>query len=99
MSTPRTSSTSPTLKTLWTGHEAGSAKTSPSGCSLASSTAIEFLNSDSEGANPAMRSAEGDAGMTPPLAAIAAKFASPPMEAIASPGTRRLSHANVPATP
>ena len=64
---------SPTLKTLCSGSQVGVAKTSPRNCSLASSTTAELANSPSGTWRASDAIASGCAGMTPPLAAIAAE--------------------------
>ena len=72
---------SPTLKTLLTGHEAGTAKTSPRKDRCGCATAVELAKSPASWWTPAAASASGSAGMTPPLAVMAARFRAPPSAA------------------
>src|SRR5215213_2789172 len=77
---PRTSRTSPMLKTLLAGKDAGTQKTSPRKPIRASSIAVELANAAEVGSRRAAASASGSAGMTPPLTAIAVRFNAPPEE-------------------
>lgn len=79
------------LNTFASGQPAGMANTSPSGASRGASTAVELLKPCGTAARPARRSAAGAAGMTPPLALIAARLAAPPAAISSSPGIRRLA--------
>lgn len=91
-------STSPTLKTLWSGNHDGVAKASPSQASRAPRTAAEFAKCSPTGTRPAARNAAGEAGMTPPLAAMARALAAAPSPTSHSPGTRRLRTKKTPAS-
>ena len=91
---PKTMQTSPTLKTLLTGQEAGTANMSPRNWSFASPTGTELANWPGSSSRPAVASAERLAGITPPLAAMATKFKIPPSAMISRPGTRRFAHRN-----
>src|SRR4029453_13413183 len=79
--------TSPTLKTLLSGQEAGIAKTSPRRASRGSATASLLRKPGPPAASPAVARASGDAGMTPPLAAIARRFSPAPSATSGTPGT------------
>ena len=91
-------STSPTLKTLLSGQEAGMANTSPRKASRGSSTAAELWNPGSSTGSPAAARAAGDAGMTPPLAVMASRLRAAPRAVRAIPGTRRLAARNTAPT-
>jgi hypothetical protein len=82
---------SPVLNTLARGQEAGTAKMSPRNASRAPSTATELVNSPTGAVRPAVARAEDAAGMTPPLATIAAKLKNAPSVTSQTPGTRRLA--------
>jgi len=90
--------TSPTLKTLESGQLSGMAKTSPSHHTRADSTMLELPNASVGGGKPALRHAHSEAGIVPPLAAIAIRFMSPPAAITNSPGRCRLLHTNRPAS-
>ena len=93
--------TSPIENTFAAGPKAsGTANTSPSQPSTGVWTAAELANSSAFSAGrPATASASGAAGMTPPLATIAAALAKPPTAMIHTPGSRRLSHRNHASSP
>jgi hypothetical protein len=84
---------SPTLKTLYIGHDWGVAKMSPRNSRWGCWTAPEFTNPS---APATWRAMSGSAGMTPPFAAMAMKFRAPPSMMIGTPGIRRLLQANAP---
>lgn len=86
---PTTSSTSPTLNTLASGSPFGMANTSPRNHRGASSVGTELSKSASSATIPARRAAPGDAGITPPLVAMASTFNRPPRVRIHRPLTRR----------
>ena len=54
-------------------------------------TAIELANWPGVSSSPALASADREAGITPPFAAIAARLEAPPSAMISSPGTRRFA--------
>ena len=78
--------TSPTLNTFENGQPAGTANTSPSHGTRAELTTLEFPKLSVGGGNPATRHAHDEAGMVPPLAAIAIRFSKPPSAITNSPG-------------
>ena len=89
---------SPTLKTLWIGSQPGVWKTSPRKPSVAPSAGAEFANSVASWGMPAAAIASGSAGITPPLARMAAKFRAPPAAITSSPGMWRLTTRKAPSS-
>src|SRR5829696_7524463 len=85
------------LKTLLAGQEAGTQNTSPRKLKCGSSSAAELENSSDRGSSPAATSASGSAGMTPPLAEIAATFSAPPPAISQRYGNDALARANAPS--
>jgi hypothetical protein len=94
---PSTISTSPTLKTLLSGHRSGTAKTSPRNPSRARVSTPEFVKPGALLDIPAAASAAADAGRVPPLRVIATPLEVAPSPSNHSPGTRRLAATNKPA--
>lgn len=84
------------LNTLASGHDSGTANTSPRAASRGSAKAIELLNPRGAATRPARLSASAEAGMTPPLAAIGKTLHSPPRPMSTRPGSRRLSTTKAP---
>src|SRR5581483_7417286 len=91
MAAPITISTSPTLNTLCTGHDLGTANSSPIQGSLGCLSAWEFSKWAYCRSNPARLSACAFAGITPPLALMARKLSMAPRARIGRPGTRQLA--------
>ena len=90
---------SPIEKTLCSGQFAGVAKTSPRNWSFGFSSTRELMNSPSAARwSRTDAAADGAVGMTPPLAAIAMKFESPPSAMIGTPAMRRFANANAPSS-
>ena len=77
------------LKTLWTGHDAGIANTSPRKPRCGWARAAELSNTWLPWATPADSIAERDAGIVPPLTAMATKLHSPPRPMSHAPGSPR----------
>lgn len=95
---PTTRSTSPTLNTLASGNPWGMANTSPRNHSGAPVEGTELSNCVLSATMPAMRAAVGDAGITPPLVTMARMFSRPPKVTSHSPGMRRFTTTNQPAS-
>jgi hypothetical protein len=93
---PRTIVTSPMLKTLYTGDDVGVANTSPRNSRRGFCIAPEFTK-PSPASRATWTATAGSAGITPPLAAIAMKFSSPPSMISGTPGTRRLAQTKPPS--
>jgi hypothetical protein len=87
--TPTAMRTSPTLKTLANGTQAGRAKMSVRGRS-AGSARTTLLENPSDASIPSAATASGAAGITPPLATMAARFERAPTTTSAMPGSRML---------
>lgn len=69
-------------------------KTSPKNVRRVSSTAPELENASCSTSMPAAPIAVGDAGMTPPFTAIAARLSKPPSATSHNPETRRFAPTN-----
>ena len=85
------------LNTLASGQPAGTANTSPRKASRGWSTTQELAN-PSVALIPAVRRADGLAGSTPRLAAMAIPLEAAPRAMTAKPGILRLRTRNAPAT-
>jgi hypothetical protein len=83
---PRAMQRSPTLNTLDSGQDAGIANTSPSQGRRGSGRAAELANPSGSAGSPAAANADGAAGMTPPLSAIARKLQAAPRPISQMPG-------------
>jgi len=88
---PTTMHMSPALNTLDRGHELGTAKISPRNASRGFAIATELVKKRGTfTGRPAAASAWLAAGMTPPFATMAMRFAAAPTPMSHRPGTRRL---------
>jgi len=73
------------------------AKTSPRKGRFGLASAAEFSKPPEELVKPAVARAAGDAGIVPPLAAIAIAFKSPPRPIVGSPRTPQFKTTTKPA--
>src|SRR5918995_2214266 len=86
--------TSPTLNTFANGHDAGIAKTSPRKSRFGSASTSEFTNPLGSASRPAVRTADAEAGITPPFATMAIPFSTAPTAISHRPGIVRFAHTN-----
>jgi len=75
------------------------AKTSPRNATCAPATTSEFANEPDCTERPAASRAERDAGITPPFAAMATKFRTPPSATTHTKRSSRFRSTNAAARP